>query len=94
MGDKQINHGIVKNMGRYSTDKLNDIRDKIKVGDKLRYPKLVKDSRGELVERWVICRVTGKYPNLVTVRFPGPKYPIRTISYLDIMTDSRFTQNL
>lgn len=78
----------------FKVDDIDDLRSRIRVGDKYRCPRFVKDSNGNLVERWEKVRVTGKYPHLVTVSGPGPKYPIQTITYLDILTNARFTANL
>ena len=94
MGEMKLNHGITRTFKSLKVKDVEELRDRICVGDILRYPRIVKDSNGDLVERWEKVIVTGKYPHLVTVTGPGPKYPIRTITYLDILTDARFTANL
>ena len=91
----EVNHGIIRPVQSLKNKDLERVRSRVRVGDKFRCPRMVKDSNGDLVERWEKVTVTKKYPHLVTVSsLGGREYPVRTITYLDILTDSRFTANL
>ena len=94
LGQKEIKHGIRKPIYGLTTDDIEALRDRIRVGDTLRYPRMMKDRRasGALAESWRDVKVTGKYPHLVTVKGEGPEYPSQTITYSEILTDPRFTR--
>lgn len=94
MGEMKLNHGITRPFKSLKVKDVEELRDRICVGDILRCPRMVKDSNGDLIEKWGKVAVTEKYPHLVTVIGPGSKYPVRTITYLDILTDKRYMANL
>ena len=70
----------------FTTDDIADLRRRIRVGDVLRYPVMKPDKRtGHLfVSRYSNEEVTGVYPHLVTVS--GPVRPVRTITYIEMLT--------
>lgn len=91
-GSETIQHGIHKPMAvGISLDAIAAMRDSIKIGDTLNYPRMVRDrnAAGALAERWRRVHVTGIYPHLVTVKGNGPEYPLQTITYTEMPTDSR-----
>lgn len=94
MSEIKVNHGITRPIKSLDVRDVDALRDRIRIGDKYRCPRLVKDTNGDIIERWDKMTVTKKYPHLVTVSGPGPKYPIKTITYIDILTDKRYTANL
>lgn len=91
LGQKEIKHGIEKQIGGLSVDDVAELRDRIRLGDILNYPRLVRDrnAAGALAERWRRVHVTGIYPHLVTVKGRGTEYPLQTITYTEMLTDSR-----
>ena len=95
LGQKEIKHGIRKPIQGLTTDDIDALRDSIKIGDTLNYPRLVRDrnAAGALAERWRRVHVTDIYPHLVTVKGRGPEYPLQTITYIEMLTDSRIMSN-
>ena len=95
LGQKEIKHGIENPMGGLSVDDVDELRGRIRIGDTLNYPRMVRDrnAAGALAERWRRVHVTGIYPHLVTVKGSGPEYPLQTITYIEMLTDSRIMSN-
>ncbi len=92
LGKDVLLHGIHKpTTGGISLDEVAALRDSIKIGDTLNYPRMVRDrnAAGALAERWRRVHVTGIYPHLVTVKGNGPEYPLQTITYTEMLTDHR-----
>lgn len=90
-----IEHGIFRPINGFKVSDVNKLREGIRIGDKLRYPRVAQDQNGNFVERWEKVCVTGIYPNLVTVESPrGGASRFKTITYIDILTDPRVTMNL
>lgn len=92
LGKDVLLHGIHKPMdGGITLEMVSSLRDSIRIGDTLNYPRMVRDrnAAGALAERWRRVRVTGIYPNLITVKGRGPVYPQQTITYVEILTDPR-----
>ena len=52
MDEIKVNHGIIRPLTGLKTKDVDALRDKICVGDILRCPRMVKDSNGDLIEKW------------------------------------------
>ena len=94
MNDFKIDHGIFKPLDSITVNDADKLQRKIHIGEKYRYPMMVKGPDGETIERWEKVKVTGIYPHLVTVSGQGSEYPLKTITYFDILTDGRYTLNV
>ena len=71
MDEIKVNHGIIRSNNGIKASEVEGLRNRIRIGDRYRCPRMVKDANGDLVERWEKVRVTGKYPHLVTVNGQG-----------------------
>ena len=95
MRDSKIDHGLYKPIDSISVSEADELRRIIKIGDKYRIPIMIKmPGVGDTIKRWEKAKVTGIYPHLITVSVPGLEYPIKTITYVDILSDARYTLNV
>ena len=52
MGEMKLNHGITRPFKSLKVKDVDALRDRIRIGDKYRCPRLVKDTNGDIIERW------------------------------------------
>lgn len=81
-------------MERISTEQIEAMKNRIKIGDRIYYPMeagIWERNGNRTKTRWMAGKVVRKYPNLVQIELIGRGgLPIRTIKYSDIATDGRY----